>query len=129
MEIIGEFPKPTPGDFLKEWFRAFRCFYRALKEGCILSKSRNSAINKANRYFALLFLVMLVSIASLSSLGASQPDKGTIEVQILAINDLHGQLEPPTSKMVIGYNETGAPIRVDAGGSEYLATSHKETQI
>jgi len=97
-----------------------------LKEGCILSKSRNSAINKANRYFALLFLVMLVSIASLSSLGASQPDKGTIEVQILAINDLHGQLEPPISKMVIDYNETGAPIRVDAGGSEYLATHIKE---
>jgi len=91
-----------------------------------LSKSRNSAINKANRYFALLFLVMLVSIASLSSLGASQPDKGTIEVQILAINDLHGQLEPPISKMVIDYNETGAPIRVDAGGSEYLATHIKE---
>ena len=91
-----------------------------------MSKSRNSAINKANRYFALLFLVMLVSIASLSSLGASQPDKGTIEVQILAINDLHGQLEPPISKMVIDYNETGAPIRVDAGGSEYLATHIKE---
>lgn len=100
--------------------------YRVLKEGCILSKSRNSAINKANRYFALLFLVMLVSIASLSGLGASQPDKGTIEVQILAINDLHGQLEPPISKMVIDYNETGAPIRVDAGGSEYLATHIKE---
>ncbi|WP_292387630.1 bifunctional metallophosphatase/5'-nucleotidase [Methanosarcina sp. UBA5] len=91
-----------------------------------MSKSRNSAINKANRYFALLFLVMLVSIASLSGLGASQPDKGTIEVQILAINDLHGQLEPPISKMVIDYNETGAPIRVDAGGSEYLATHIKE---
>ena len=91
-----------------------------------MSKSHNSAINKANRYFALLFLVMLVSIASLSSLGASQPNKGTIEVQILAINDLHGQLEPPFSEMVIDYNETGAPIRVDAGGSEYLATHIKE---
>jgi 5'-nucleotidase len=49
----------------------------------------------------------------------------TIEVQILAINDLHGQLEPPSSKMVIGFNETGAPIRVDAGGVEYLATHIK----
>src|SRR5664280_734417 len=126
MEIIGEFPKPIPGDFLKEWFRAFICFYRALKEGYILSKSRNSAINKANRYFALLFLVMLVSFASLGSLEASKHDKGTIKVQILAINDLHGQLEPPTSKMVISYNETGAPISVDAGGSEYLTTYIKK---
>lgn len=48
-----------------------------------------------------------------------------VEVQILAINDLHGQLELPSSKMVIGYNETGAPIRVDAGGVEYLATNIK----
>ena len=92
-----------------------------------MSKSRNSAINKANRYFALqLFLVILVSMASMGSLGASKPEKGTIEVQILAINDLHGQLEPPTSKMVIGYNETGAPISVDAGGAEYLATHIKK---
>jgi 5'-nucleotidase len=51
--------------------------------------------------------------------------KGTIEVQILAINDLHGQLEPSSSKIVIGYNETGAPIKVNAGGVEYLATHIK----
>ena len=91
-----------------------------------MSKSRNSAINKANRYFALLFLVMLVSIVSMGNLGASKPEKGTIEVQILAINDLHGQLEPPTNKMVMGYNETGAPISVDAGGAEHLATYIKK---
>jgi 5'-nucleotidase len=66
--------------------------------------------------------VILVFITSLGSLEVSKPDKGTIEVQILAINDLHGQLEPPISEMVIGYNETGAPIRANAGGSEYLAT-------
>ena len=55
----------------------------------------------------------------------SEPTKDTIKVQILAINDLHGQLEPPSSKMVVGYNEKGAPIRVDAGGTEYLATHIK----
>lgn len=48
--------------------------------------------------------------------------KDTIDVQILAINDLHGQLEPPSGKMVISYNEAGAPNLVDAGGVEYLAT-------
>ncbi len=91
-----------------------------------MSKSRNSTIKKVNRYFVLLFLVMLVSIALLSYVGASKPDKNTIEVQILAINDLHGQLEPPISEMVTGYNETGAPISVDAGGAEYLATYIKK---
>lgn len=91
-----------------------------------MSKSRNSAINKANRYFAFLFLVMFVSIALLGSLGTSKPDKGTIDVQILAINDLHGQLEPPISEIVTGYNETGVPISVSAGGAEYLATYIKK---
>jgi 5'-nucleotidase len=91
-----------------------------------LSRNRNSAINKASRHFALqLFLVILVFLASSGTLGASESEKGTIEVQILSINDLHGQLEPPASKIVIGYNETGAPISIDAGGVEYLATHIK----
>ncbi len=98
-----------------------------LKRDGILSKNRNFTISKANRYFTLqIFLVIIVSMASLGSLGVSEPQKGTTEVQILAINDLHGQLEPPISEMVIGYNETGTPISVDAGGMEYLATHIKE---
>jgi len=98
-----------------------------LKRYGILSKNRNPVINKANRYFALqILLVILVSMASLGSLGVSEPQKGTTEIQILAINDLHGQLEPPISEMVAGYNETGAPISVDTGGMEYLATHIKE---
>jgi hypothetical protein len=51
------------------------------------------AINRANRYFPLqLFLVVLISLVSLGSLGVSEPKTGTVEVHILAINDLHGQL-------------------------------------
>ena len=91
-----------------------------------MSKNRNCALNKAKRYFALqLCLVILVSLASMGCVEVSEPTKDTIKVQILAINDLHGQLEPPSSKMVVGYNEKGAPIRVDAGGTEYLATHIK----
>lgn len=37
---------------------------------------------------------------------ADQDDEGTVELQILAINDFHGNLEPPTS---------------DLGGAAYLA--------
>jgi 5'-nucleotidase len=92
----------------------------------MLSKDCNHALNKVNRYFALqLGLVILVSLASPGCLEVSEPEKGTIEVQILAINDLHGQLEPPISKIITGYNETGDPVRVDAGGVEYLATHIK----
>ena len=83
----------------------------------------------------MLAFLMLVSIAgAASSADVSSPGnksvsdlskKGTIDVQILAINDLHGQLEPPSGTMVVGYNATGAPIRVSAGGVEYLATCIK----
>ena len=91
-----------------------------------MSKNRNCALNKAKKYFSLqLCLVIFVSLASLGCVELSEPTEDTIEVQILAINDLHGQLEPSTSKTVTGYNETGAPIRVDSGGTEYLATHIK----
>ncbi len=69
---------------------------------------------------------MILAFLTLSGcLEVSGPEKGTIEVQILAVNDLHGQLEP-TSKIITGYNEIGAPIRIDAGGMEYLATHIKD---
>jgi len=100
-----------------------------------LLKKYNYLINKFNRHLALqLCLMILVSLASLGCLEASEPEKGaledtqedTLEVQILAVNDLHGQLEPSAGKVVKGYNETGDPIRVDAGGMQYLATHIKE---
>ena len=91
-------------------------------------KNRNYRINKANKHLALqLGLLMLFFLALMNCAGASQPAKdGTTEVQILAINDFHGQLEPPTSKTTIGYTETETPIRVEAGGAEYLATHIKK---
>jgi 5'-nucleotidase len=92
-----------------------------------LSKNHDLTTNKVSRYFALLLgVAVLIFLVFLGDPGASGPEKGTIEVQILAINDLHGQLEPATSKIVTGYNETGVPVRVDAGGMGYLATHIKD---
>jgi 5'-nucleotidase len=46
-----------------------------------------------------------------------------IEVQILSINDFHGQLELPSSQIPMGRNnKTGAFIYSNSGGAEYLAT-------
>lgn len=97
-----------------------------------MSKNSNRAKNKANeanRHCAIqLCLVILIFLVSPGCLEVSEPEEDiedTIEVQILAINDFHGQLEPPTSKIVAGYNETGAPVRVETGGMEYLATHIK----
>jgi 5'-nucleotidase len=45
------------------------------------------------------------------------------EVQILAINDFHGNLEPPKNFIDAGTPE--APVRVPAGGVAHLATAAK----
>lgn len=92
----------------------------------MLSKNFDHATNKNDRCFPLqLCLIILAFLASLGCVGVSEPEENVVEVQILAVNDLHGQLEPPTGKIVTGYSETGAPIRVEAGGMEYLATHVK----
>ena len=46
-----------------------------------------------------------------------------LEVQILAINDFHGHLEPPRLSIDTGTPE--APVRVPAGGVAHLATAAK----
>jgi 5'-nucleotidase len=57
---------------------------------------------------------------------AAQPDT---KVQLLAINDFHGNIQPPSGsggRIQVGVTATGAPINVDAGGVQYLATHIKE---
>ena len=46
-----------------------------------------------------------------------------VEVQILAINDFHGNLEPP--KNFVDAGTPDAPVRVPAGGVAHLATAAK----
>jgi len=49
-----------------------------------------------------------------------------VEVQLLAFNDFHGQLEPPTGKAGI-VQTAGAPV--EAGGAEYFATWLKKLRV
>ncbi|MGY1823454.1 bifunctional metallophosphatase/5'-nucleotidase [Geodermatophilus sp. SYSU D00079] len=56
---------------------------------------------------------------------AATPGPGPVEVQLLALNDFHGNLEPPTGsggRIQVGVDADGTPRTVDAGGSAYLAT-------
>ncbi|HZE38361.1 MAG TPA: bifunctional metallophosphatase/5'-nucleotidase [Stackebrandtia sp.] len=48
----------------------------------------------------------------------------TTDIQLLAINDFHGNLEPPTgsSGQLTELDDSGKEHTIDAGGSEYLAT-------
>ena len=65
-----------------------------------------------------VFRVVVLAIA-VSGCAAISPQPGaTVTVQLLAFNDLHGHIEPPT-----GAN--GRINAVEAGGTEYLATHVK----
>src|SRR5688572_29577923 len=52
-----------------------------------------------------------------------------VEVQLLALNDFHGNLEAPTGssgRIQTGVNPDGTAVNVNAGGAEYLATALAE---
>jgi 5'-nucleotidase len=65
----------------------------------------------------------LVVAAALAPASAAPKGPKPVDLQLLALNDFHGALEPPTGSG--GRVQTGpdaAVDRVDAGGAEYLAT-------
>lgn len=76
--------------------------------------------------------VVALTLAGLAAAPASQahrpprpPKPKTVEVQLLALNDFHGALEPPTGsggRIQTGLAAGGAAPTVDAGGVEHLAT-------
>jgi 5'-nucleotidase len=69
-------------------------------------------MKKSVRLFSLVALLVLL-ISAVGSAGA-KPSQ-TVSVQILALNDFHGNLLPPTGS-------SGRVGTTDAGGVEYLAT-------
>ncbi|MBW1599138.1 bifunctional UDP-sugar hydrolase/5'-nucleotidase [Streptomyces sp. JJ38] len=54
----------------------------------------------------------------------------TVDLQVLAINDFHGHLEPPSgsSGRVTHEHPDGSTEQVEAGGVEYLATALREAR-
>ena len=83
-------------------------------------------------------LTALTATAALSALALAAPttagaapksDKAKgpkpVQVQLLALNDFHGNLEAPTGsggRIQTGVTKEGAAVNVDAGGVEFLAT-------
>jgi len=70
-------------------------------------------MKKSVRLFSLLIVLILLLSTAVVSAGAKP--SGTVNVQILAVNDFHGNLEPPAGS-------SGRIGTVNAGGAEYLAT-------
>ena len=73
------------------------------------------------RLFNLALLPWLAACATVAP-PPTVPPPPPLEVQILAINDFHGNLEPP------GLSYTGAKGAVPVGGAAYLATALKEVR-
>jgi 5'-nucleotidase len=82
-------------------------------------------VSKLRRFVPLLVLLALVAVLVVAIAPASAARGGVVRVQILAVNDFHGNLVPPSGSS--GRVQT-SPIgtlpatTVDAGGAEYLAT-------
>jgi 5'-nucleotidase len=62
----------------------------------------------------------LAIFALLPGVAAAKPKDSDQHVQVLAINDFHGNIQPPTGSS--GRITTGVGQTVDAGGVEYLKT-------
>jgi 5'-nucleotidase len=80
------------------------------------------------RYIAFasfaLFLGGCVASSPLQTAGSPTPQPTPLEVQILAINDFHGNLEPP--KFTIeAPGPGGSPVKVPAGGAAHMVTAAK----
>jgi len=68
--------------------------------------------------FRLFSLVVVLALLMVTVVSAAAKPSGTVNVQILAVNDFHGNLAPPSGS-------SGRVGSIDAGGVEYLATHIK----
>jgi 5'-nucleotidase len=73
---------------------------------------------------AVLAMALLVALPTVASAKHGHKKKKDTNVQLLAINDFHGNLQPPSGSS--GRISTGPTTTVDAGGAEYLATHLKQ---
>jgi 5'-nucleotidase len=78
-----------------------------------------------NPLFRLAVAAQLVLLGSGAVL--AQSASGSLEVSVLAINDFHGNLEPPNGGIRIrAPNDPSKQLAVSAGGSEAMATLVKQ---
>ena len=78
-----------------------------------VSRSASRAVRRPT-LTALAILALSLIVPSVTAAGDGGPP-GSVDVQLLAINDFHGNLEPPTGS-------SGVVLGTPAGGVDYLAT-------
>lgn len=67
-------------------------------------------------------VLSLAAVLSLSACATTRDTPAPVRVQILAINDFHGALEPPRAS-VAATRRDGTSVRLPAGGAAHLATA------
>ncbi|MBU7598187.1 bifunctional metallophosphatase/5'-nucleotidase [Streptomyces sp. P38-E01] len=80
---------------------------------------------------AALGAAALPAYAGSDEASGGKPGHGrTVDLQMLAINDFHGALEPPEGSggQVTHEHEDGTTEQIDAGGVEYLATALRKAR-
>lgn len=77
----------------------------------------------------ILVIAAIIAIAAIAfpttASDASNTSMKNVELQVIAFNDFHGQIEPPSGTVTVYYNSTLDPFKVEAGGAAYLATQIK----
>ena len=72
--------------------------------------------------WGLLIITLMLLGPSLAICAQANSTEDTIELQILAFNDFHGQIEPPSGSDILCYNASNYPFKAELGGAAYLAT-------
>jgi 5'-nucleotidase len=75
--------------------------------------------------WSLLTITLILLGAPLADCTPVNSTKETVELQIVAFNDFHGQIEPPSGSEILYYNTTNYPFKAEVGGATYLATQIK----
>lgn len=96
-----------------------------ISTSCLPSRLPGQKKVTSNRHVAALAALGLAGCAApRGSPPLAPPRASPVEVQILAINDFHGNLEPPKTS-IEALTSSGAPVRVPAGGAAHLAAAAK----
>ena len=77
-------------------------------------------MNRRHTRSGLRTLGLAIAALALVAPGAAQAKSEDVNVQLLAINDFHGNLEPPTGSS--GRLPSGLGGTIDAGGAVFLAS-------
>ena len=80
---------------------------------------------KRSLIYALLVWFYLLAVAPSSyaqTLEQTQPSKETVTISLIALNDFHGNILPPSGSVLAPDAANPAGTRVSAGGAAYLST-------